>query len=109
MNQRIQDARALRDELVKQGVDVAPLDRALQAMRAAAHDDAFDDMGNAAALRAQLIEGLRAYEFALRRATGEPVSGTVLLGRSGDVPAKFRSYVEEYYRSIVKPVKPVTP
>ena len=26
----------------------------------------------------------------------------VLLGRSGDVPASFKQYVEEYYRSLTK-------
>ena len=109
MSQRIQDARALRDELAKQGVDVAPLDRALQGMGAAVRDGAFDETDQAAAMRAQLIEGLKAYEFALRRSLGETEGGKVLLGRSGDVPAQFRGKVEEYYRSIAKPVKPVTP
>ena len=109
MAERVADARALRDELGRQGIDVAPLDRAMQGMRNAGRDGAFDDGANAAALRARIIEGLKAYEFALRRALGEANGGTVLLGRTGEVPARFRSQVEEYYKAIARPAKAGNP
>lgn len=108
MSERIVDARALRDELSKQGMDVAPLDRAIQGMRTSERDGAFGDGPTATALRSQLIEGLKAYEFALRRALGEATGGKVLIGRSGEVPAQFRSQVEEYYKAIAKPAKAKT-
>jgi hypothetical protein len=104
--ERLNDARTLRDQLAQQGMDVAPLDRVMQGMRAGGRSDAFDDSPNARALRAQVVEGLKAYEFALRRALGEAGSTKVMLDRSGEAPAAFRSYVEEYYRSISKSVKP---
>ena len=53
-------------------------------------------------LRAQTLENLKAFEFTLRKKLGEPEENRVLLGRSGDVPASFKQYVEEYYRSLAK-------
>ena len=106
MGARLNDARTLRDQLAQQGVDVAPLDRAIQGMRAAERAGGFDNPQGTSALSAPVVEELKAYEFALRRALGEADGGKVMLGRSGEVPAAFRGYVEEYYRSIAKPAKP---
>ena len=38
----------------------------------------------------------------LRKKLGDSEENRVLLGRSGDVPAAFKQYVEEYYRSLAK-------
>ena len=103
MQQRLQDAEALRADLARQGADVSALDRALDAMRAAASADKLQDEKSGGELRTQVIDGLKAYEFALRRALEGKDNGQVLSGRNGDVPAAFRAYVEEYYRSIARP------
>ena len=106
MRERLGDARALREQLAQQGVDVAPLDRVIQGMGAEERTDPADVSPNALALRAQVLEGLKAYEFALRRQMGDAGGAKVLLDRSGEVPAAYRSQVEEYYRSVSKPPKP---
>ena len=103
MQQRITDAEALRKDLAVQGADVSALDRAIETMRATA---ARADYKSAQALRAQVIDGLKAFEFALRKSLGDQESGRVMSGRTGDVPPAFRAYVEEYYRAIAKPPKP---
>jgi hypothetical protein len=103
MQQRLRDAEALRADLAKQGADVSALDRALEAMRNASNPEKLADEKSGGDLRTQVIDGLKAYEFALRRALGERESGQVLSGRTGDVPSEFRAYVEEYYRSIARP------
>ena len=103
MQQRVTDAEALRKDLAAQGADVSALDRAIEAMRATA--GRADDK-SAAALRAQVIDGLKAFEFALRKSLDDQESGRVMSGRTGDVPPAFRAYVEEYYRAIAKPPKP---
>ena len=103
MQQRLRDADALRTDLAKQGADVSALDRALEAMRTAANQDKLQDEKSGGELRTQVIDGLKAYEFALRRATEGKENGQVLAGRNGDVPAEFRAYVEEYYRSLARP------
>ena len=103
MQQRLRDAESLRTDLARQGADVSALDRALEAMRAAANQDKLQDEKSGGELRTQVIDGLKAYEFALRRALEGKDNGQVLSGRNGDVPAAFRAYVEEYYRSIARP------
>ena len=53
-----------------------------------------------AALRNQVIEGLRAFEFTLGKAFGEVGGEKVLVDRAGEVPPEYRKAVEEYYRSL---------
>ena len=103
MQQRLRDAEALRTDLAKQGADVSALDRAMEAMRAAANQDKLQDEKAGGELRTQVIDGLKAYEFALRRSVDGKDNTQVLSGRNGDVPVEFRVYVEEYYRSIARP------
>jgi hypothetical protein len=52
-----------------------------------------------AMLKSQVVEGLKGFEFDLRRALGMD-KDRVLLGRTGDVPEGYRQYVEEYYRTL---------
>jgi hypothetical protein len=51
-------------------------------------------------LRAQVIEGLRSFEFQLGQSIGERAGERVLVDRSGEIPPEYRKYVEEYYRSL---------
>ena len=103
MQQRVRDAEALRNELAKQGADVSALDRAMEAMRAAANPENLKDEKSGGELRTQVIDGLKAYEFALRRTIDGKDNAQVRSGNNGDVPAEFRAYVEEYYRSLARP------
>ena len=50
-------------------------------------------------------ESLRRFEFDLRRKV-EGEADDVRLTGSDDVPAEFKSLVEEYYRSLAKPKAP---
>ena len=96
MRERLNDARELRRDLQGRGVDVADLDRAIARMQRMGSSS--DDQA-ARELRAQVIEGLRAFEFQLGRAMGDR-GERVLVERTGEVPPEYRKYVEEYYRSL---------
>ena len=102
------DAEALSRELRQQGQDVAPLNQAIESMRNMTSTlTGLDDKKAEALLRTQVIEGLKAYEFNLRRANGDDAGTRVLLERTGDVPPAYKAMVEEYYRSLSRPnVKP---
>jgi len=103
MQERIAEAEALRGELKQQGLDTAPLDRAIEGMRAVEKQErSGDDAHTAKDLRAQVLDGLKAYEFALRRAVEGNDGTRVMQVRPGEVPASFRAWVDEYYRSIAK-------
>ena len=107
LQQRLADAEALARDLRRQGQDVAPLDRAIEAMRGLSNFTSLEDKQAEATLRTQVVEGLKAYEFALRRANGDEAGNRVLLERSGEVPPAFKALVEEYYRSLSRtPKKP---
>jgi hypothetical protein len=101
LRERIAEAEALRRELQAQGRDVAQLDRLLGQLRGfgrAVGSPA--DADEIAGLRASVVEGFKAYEFALRRELAGGDKERLLLGRSGDVPAGFKQMVEEYYKSL---------
>lgn len=98
--QRLADAEALRRELQRQGLPTAELDRAIEGLRQLTDPRSLESAS--AALRAQVVDGLKEFEFGLRRRLGEDESAKVLLERSGDVPPEYRQNVEEYYRSIGK-------
>jgi Domain of unknown function (DUF4175) len=105
LHQRLADADTLRGMLARQGVDLSELDRAMANLRDLNRPDVLAEPGAVAQLHAQVIEGMEAFEFALRRTLGA-ADQRVLLGRQGDVPPAFRALVEEYYRSIAKSRKP---
>jgi hypothetical protein len=96
LRERLNDARELRRDLEGRGVDVAELERAIARMQRLGTSP---DEQAARDLRAQVIEGLRAFEFQLGRALGDR-GERVLVERTGEVPPQYRKYVEEYYRSL---------
>jgi hypothetical protein len=48
-----------------------------------------------------VAEGLKRFEYALRRKVGEEGDRALVSGNE-DVPAEFKALVEEYYRSLSK-------
>ncbi len=100
--QRLADAEALRQDLTKQGLPTQELDRAIDNLRQLAQSNALEDTRTSKDLRTKVIEGLKDFEFGLRRRLGEGDSTRVMLERSGDVPAAYKAHVEEYYRAIGK-------
>ncbi|HSJ65743.1 MAG TPA: DUF4175 family protein [Gemmatimonadaceae bacterium] len=100
--QRRLDAEALRQELRQSGADVATLEQWIQRLRELERGRSFDDAEELARLHAAVVEGLKAYEFALRRAL-ETGDDRPLLEASGEVPPGFKALVEEYYKSLARP------
>jgi hypothetical protein len=101
LRERIAETEALRRELRAQGRDVSQLDRLLGQLRGLGGAlGSSADAGEIAGLRASVVEGFKAYEFALRRELEGGDKERLLLGRSGDVPAGFKQMVEEYYKAL---------
>jgi hypothetical protein len=100
LRERLNDAQQLRNDLQRQGLDVAELDRAIKGMRSLADENLLMDPTAAATLKAQILDGLKGFEFDLRRSLGLNDKDRVLLGRSGDVPEAYRQYVEDYYKAL---------
>jgi hypothetical protein len=97
-----QSAEALKRELQQMGVDPSDLNRMIEQMRQLENGKNYDDPASVERLQDSLIEGLKAFEFALRRQVEGNDKGRPVLGGAGDVPAGFRQMVDEYYRSLSK-------
>ena len=80
----------------------AELDALIGRMRALERQRVYDDPEEAARLQASVADGLKAFEFALRRRLEGAPGDQVRLGAGDQVPAAFRALVEEYYRSLAR-------
>ncbi len=103
--QRAADARALRDDLRRQGQDVSDLDRVIRGFEGIAEmaDKRPDlDMDQVRRIQAAIREGLERTEFRLRRQVEGDASQRGVLQGTDDVPEGFRKMVEEYFRTLSK-------
>jgi len=100
-----QDLESLRRSLRADGVDTRDLDEILKRLKALDDDRAYRDVRELASLQGGASDGLRRFEFSLRRAL-DGDARDVLLSGSDEVPAEFKGLVEEYYRSLAKPKAP---
>jgi hypothetical protein len=98
--ERRAEAEALGRELAREGVDVEQLRELIAGMRRLESARAFDDPADVARLQAAVVEGAKAFEFALRRQAARDDGEGPRLGGSTEVPAGYRELVEEYFRSL---------
>ena len=102
LRERLNDARALRRELAQRGgVDLSQLTAIRDMERLGSGGGSMSDPRASRELRGQVLEGLRSFEYALGAAFAGK-SERVLVDRAGEVPAEYRRYVEEYYRSLAR-------
>jgi hypothetical protein len=93
------EAQALRGELRQQGIEAGDLDEILRALRELDSDRVYKDAAELERLQTFVSEGLKRFEYSLRRRLEGPGQDLFLAG-SDEVPAGFRPLVEEYYRSL---------
>ncbi|MCZ6918740.1 MAG: hypothetical protein O7I93_18340 [Gemmatimonadetes bacterium] len=98
--ERLGDLEELRQGLAREGIDVDPLDDVMALLRQLDSRGIFDDPAEIARLQRDVIEGLKEFEYALRRAFQSDDADRLLLSGSDEVPEGFRELVEEYYRSL---------
>jgi hypothetical protein len=97
-----QDLDNLRRSLRGDGVDTRQLDDILRRLKALDDDRVYRDVQELARLQGAVSDGLRRFEFDLRRRI-DGAADDVRLSGGDDVPAEFKSLVEEYYRSLARP------
>ncbi|MGH7720093.1 MAG: hypothetical protein ACREON_14785, partial [Gemmatimonadaceae bacterium] len=102
MRDRRAEFESLRRELQQLGQDVSDMDALVRQMRELEMQRTYGDREEIERLQGSVIEGLKAFEFALRRQIEGAGEARPLLGRTDEVPAGFRQLVEEYYRSLAK-------
>ena len=98
--ERATELEALRQRMRREGIDVSTLSDVLERLRRLDSRSVFDDPAEIARLQQAAIEGLKEFEYALRRRFADPESDRLLLSGSDEVPQGFKELVEEYYRAL---------
>lgn len=101
VRQWTQDAQDLRRRLLADNIDPKDLDDVLRRLRQLDDDRAYKDVSELANMQAFVTEAMKRFEYGLRRQTEEKNKEVVLSG-ADQVPDTFRSFVEQYYRSLSK-------
>jgi hypothetical protein len=101
LRERRADAEALRSELERMELDPAELDRVIAELKRLESSRVLADATGLNRLQEDVLERLKAFEFALRRRV-EGDAAKPLAGAGDQVPPRFRELVEEYYRSLAR-------
>jgi hypothetical protein len=102
MRERRDEAQALRRDLQALGVETGELDAIVRDMAALEAARIPTDVPGIAQLQGQLVQGLRRFEFNLRRKLGASTAEQLFLSGSDDAPAEYRKLIEDYYRALAK-------
>jgi hypothetical protein len=100
VRQRLGEAQQLRGELSREGVDVEGLDRVIEGMRTLEGERVYLDPIGLERLQASVIDGIKEFEFSLRRQVLGDQQDKLFLSGTDEVPEGFRKLVEEYYRAL---------
>jgi hypothetical protein len=100
VRERLAEAQALRRELAQAGRDVAQLEEAIRDLRALDNAGVWTNVLDVQRLQASLVDGLKQFEFGLRRDVLGAGREQVFLSGTDEVPEAFRKLVEEYYRQL---------
>jgi len=95
------ESQELRNLLREQNIDAKELDEILKRLRELDSERVYKDAAELERLQTFVSEGLKRFEYNLRRKTGDEADRALVNG-SDEVPAEFRALVEEYYRSLSK-------
>jgi hypothetical protein len=96
-----QEGQALRNLMREQNLDPRELDEIMRRLRELDSERVYQDVEELARLQTFVAEGLKRFEYALRRKVGEEADRALVSGNE-EVPAEFKALVEEYYRSLSK-------
>jgi hypothetical protein len=96
------EAAELRRMLNAENLDPRELDEILRALRQLDDPRVYQNVTELQRLQSQVAEGLKRFEFGLRRQV-DADGNTVVLSGTDEVPEQFRKLVEQYYRSLAKP------
>ncbi len=94
-----QEGQALRSMLREQNIDSKELDEIMKRLRELDSERVYQDVAELERLQTFVAEGMKRLEYGLRRKVGDDTDRALVNG-SDEVPAEFKTLVEEYYRSL---------
>jgi hypothetical protein len=98
------EVQDLRRMLRTENLDPKELDAILKALRELDDERVYKDLAELTRLQTFVTEGLKRFEYGLRRKV-DANNGDVLLSGADEVPEEFKTLVAEYYRSLAKAPK----
>jgi hypothetical protein len=98
------ELQQLRGMLRGQDIDPRELDEILKAFRQLEDDRVYKDVNELTRLQSYVTEGIKRFEFNLRRQVDATDDSVVLTG-TDEVPEEYRKLVEQYYKSLSKGTK----
>src|SRR5581483_8083016 len=87
------ETQQLRDQLRNDGVNTADLDEILRQMRQLDDDHVYKDPRDLERLETEVAEGLKRFEFGLRRKVEDTANDQPTLANTDEVPRGFRDLV----------------
>ncbi len=100
LRERRGELRELRGRFQREGVDVSRLDEIIRALGRYDNPSAISSARALERLETEIIQGLKEFEFALRRQLLAGDEERASLSGSDAVPNEYREMVEEYYRRL---------
>jgi hypothetical protein len=97
---RIEEARQLRQQLAREGMDVRELDAAIEELRQLDDDRRYADLDELQHIQRSLLDRLKGFEFTLRLHVRGEEARRLFLSGTGGVPPEFQELVEQYYREL---------
>ncbi len=102
MMERQEELMQLRQELEREGVDVSELDEVIADLRSLSRSRDVGDPLGLERLESEIIQGLKDFEYTLRKQLLGAEEARPFLAGSDDVPGEYRELVEEYYRELAR-------
>ena len=99
------EAQRLREQLRNDGANPTDLDEVLRAMRQLDDDRVYKDARELERLQTQVAEGLKRFEFTLRRKVEDSQGDQPALNATDEVPRGYRDLVHEYSRELSRTAK----
>ena len=95
------EAMDLRRDLTAENIDPRELDEIIRALRQLDDPRVYQNANELTRLQSVISEGLKRFEFGLRR-RADLTENSVVLSGSDEVPEDFRNLVEQYFKSLSK-------
>jgi hypothetical protein len=99
-------ADSLRSELERLRLETEDLERIIAELREFESGRLLGDPLGVERLQREVVDRLKAFEFALRRQLEGDGSDRPVVGAAEQVPPRFRELVEEYYRALARTPRP---
>ncbi|MEE8477722.1 MAG: hypothetical protein V3S19_05095, partial [Gemmatimonadales bacterium] len=100
LTRRREQLEALREQLEQEGIDATDLDRIIDRLRGLGSGSGLAGPESIAVLERDVVQGLKEFEYSLRRSLTPSDDRRVLQVGDEEVPDGYEEMVEEYYRAL---------